>query len=357
MQSGVFISSDLLARTDIGGALFADESQKRIIFAFCDDFFVRTFLTEDEKSPAKIRLLEDTVMLQSERALVEVDVVSPPQFLRLRQNNRDPVSHNIDLDGNCLNLFLRILKKSRLNVSIENSINLIQSAFEEGVADLVQLNLDFYDADDRGFFKLIPLIQDIRKKFSTFIALRGFPPKNLRVIDSIYASGVDLLNFPLEGFARAEKLETISPQILESLEYAVSVFPQGAISTELVLGPVGPLKDVIDRLASKGIIPQVRLPQSMRQDPSRLPALIEIAKHLTATAYNHKLNLKWLYPTADFVTPLDASFFTEDPKTAHLAVRPHYHTILGRKTSEGFTALRRRLRVKNISDSYESAGL
>ena len=219
-------------------------------------------------------------------------------------------------------------------------------------------NLDFYDADDRGFFKLVPLIQDIRKKFRTFISLRGFPPKNFQVIDSIYASGVDLLNFPLEGFARSEKLEIMSSKIFEALEYAAGVFPQGAICTELELSTVDSLKDKINRLTSRGIIPQIKLPQGAQKKNSvRFAHIIEIAGYLTSTAIEKKLNLKWLYPTAEFVTPLDATFFTENPKTANLAVKPHYHSILGKKATEGFTALRRKLRVKNISDSYESAGL
>ena len=78
---------------------------------------------------------------------------------------------------------------------------------------------------------------------------------------------------------------------------------------------------------------------------------------LAFVAPRDRLNLKWLYPTCCFLTPLDAAFFTEDPKTAKLAVRPVYQSKLGRKASEGFAALRRKLRVKDISDSFESAGL
>jgi hypothetical protein len=34
-----------------------------------------------------------------------------------------------------------------------------------------------------------------------------------------------------------------------------------------------------------------------------------------------------------------------------------YQSTLGKTASEGFAALRRKLRIKNVSDSYESAGL
>ena len=289
--------------------------------------------------------------------MVEVDVVPPPCFLLKHSNSRDPVSQNVDLDGVCLNVFLRIVRGNKLNLSQESVLSVIQAAFEEGTSDLVQLNLDFYDTDDRGFFKLTPLIENIRKKFNSFVALRGFPPKSLRVIDSIYASGIDLLNFPLEGFTHSEKLPNISREVLASLDYAAGVFPQGAVSSEIAFDSIDKMKEKINRLTSIGTIPLVKLPRDLQKDPTHFNYVEEIAQHLKVSAQKNKLNLRWLYPSSEFLTPLDAAFFTEDPQKARLAVRPHYHSFLGRKASEGFTALRRKLRVKNISDSFESAGL
>ena len=357
MQNGVFIPSDLLKRREFSSVLYSGEHEDNITFSFCNEFFVKTFVNLQKNSHASISLREGNFMLKSSRLIVEVDVVPPPLFLLKHFNNRDPVSHNVDLDGNCLNLFLRVVRKNKLNLSQENAILVIRSAFEEGVADLVQLNLDFFEADDRGFFMLVPLIEDIRKKFNAFISLRGFPPKNPRVIDSIYASGIDLLNFPLEGFARSEKLDSFSSEVLASLDYAVGVFPQGAVWSEIAFDLGIKMKEKIDRLASIGAIPLVKLPRCINKVPTQFTMVEEIARHLTLVAQAKKLNLKWLYPSSEFLTPLDAAFFTEDLKKARLAVKPHYHSIIGRKASEGFTALRRKLRVKSISDSFESAGL
>ena len=47
----------------------------------------------------------------------------------------------------------------------------------------------------------------------------------------------------------------------------------------------------------------------------------------------------------------------ELPNKAQLNARPDYKSLLGRKTLEGYTKLRRKLRIKDVSDSYESAGL
>ena len=82
-----------------------------------------------------------------------------------------------------------------------------------------------------------------------------------------------------------------------------------------------------------------------------------VAKHLHQTAQKERVNLKWSYPAGEWISPLDAPFYTDKPKTARLAQRPVYQSTLGKTASEGFAALRRKLRVKNISDSYESAGL
>ena len=357
MQRGVFVPSDLLSCEELSSALSIGGAEENITFAFCDEFFVKTFVNPHRNSHARVGFYDGSLFLQSSDLKVAVDIVPPPRFLLKYLKNRDPVSYNVDLDGNCLNLFLRVVRGNKLNLSQESTIAVIQSAFEEGAADLIQLNLDFYNADDRGFFKLIPLIEDIRKKFNTFIALRGFPPKNLRVIDSIYASGIDLLNFPLESFSSSRKLPNFSGEVLASLDHAVGVFPQGAVTSELAFDSKDVMKEKIRQLASVGVIPLIKLPRDIHKVPAHFTLVEEIARDLTTTAQASKLNLKWLYPSSEFLTPLDASFFTKDPKEACLAVRPHYHSVFGRKASEGFTALRRKLRVKNISDSFESAGL
>jgi hypothetical protein len=358
MQSGVYIPSEVASIQEVANGIVSLESRKEITFAFCEDFFVKTFLSPETKKGPQIQIQDGHIMLRAEKTMAQVDVVPPPRFLKDHLKNRNPVSQNIQLDGNCLNLYLRSVRpKPGLNMELKDILSVIQSAFEEGVADLVQLNMDYNEKPDRDFSKLDPIIKAIRKSFRTFISLRGFPPNNLRSIDSLYAYGIDLINFPLEGFARSEKLEFLQHKVMEALEYAVGVFPEGAVSTELELGPTDQLKEKINRFAGLGIAPHVKLPENLENAMIDFSRIEEISRHLTYCAIRDKLTLKWLYPTASFVTPLDASFFVEDPKLAKLAVRPLYQSMLGRKTSEGFTALRRKLRVRNIDDSFESAGL
>lgn len=351
MQNGVYISPEALKARKVAGGFLPGRAKTEITLAFREDFFVRTFLNPDAEQSSRVEVRNGGALLLSGKDQVKVAIVPPPAFMGQPGIDGLPVAHNVDLDGNCLNVFLRAEKSGGFNMTPESVIAVIRAAFEEGVADLVQLNLDYFQEADRGFSRLAPLIKEIRKKFRTFIALRGFPPKSHDIIDAIYASGVDLLNYPLEGFARSEISVTPSNLIVDALEYAAGIFPQGAVATELSMGSAPRLKEKIDLMAGKGIIPRVKL------DAGESSQITEVARSLAHAAQQNKLNLKWLYPSSYFVTPLDASFFTEDPKSARLAVRPLYQSKLGRAASEGFTALRRKLRVRNINDSFESAGL
>lgn len=354
MQTGVYIPAEIRTAKEVAGGLAAGKTREEIVLAFCEDFFVKTFLNQDENGP-RVQIQGDGIRLLWGDESVPVEIIPPPVFLQNRLKRRDPVSHNVELDANCLNLFLRAAKKSGgFNLSQADIIAVIRAAFEEGVADLVQLNLDHCREKDGGFSRLNPVIREIRKKFTTFISLRCFPPMDKSVIDQVYASGIDLLNYPLEGFSGPEAAS--SQQVLNALQYAVGIFPPGAVSTELSPTPLSRLKDKIDFLAGEGIIPHIKLrfPKSKKEDFARIE---EVARHLSQAARRDNLTLKWLYPTCDFVTPLDAAFFTEAPETARLAVRPVYQSRLGRVATEGFAALRRKLRVRQISDSFESAGL
>lgn len=363
MQNGVFIPEPVRQEEMIAAGCYTGKNGTEITFALGEDFYVKTFLITTGRDKPEVTLQSGSISIRSEDGEVAVNIVSTPLFLQKRQGNRNPVSQNISLDGNCLNLFLRAVgKKSDLNVSVENIISVVRAAFEEGYADLVQLNMDYCEEDDRGFKRLVPVVHGIKNNFSTFISLRGFPPKDWKKIDRIYAAGIDLVNFPLEGFAGTSISREIiqKEKIREALEYAASVFPQGAVSTELVFGSsdTQSVRNRIDRLTDKGIIPLLKLPNDvMGKDKDDYGRIVEIVKHLSSSAQRNKLNLKWLYPSFGFVTPLDSSFFTDDPASARLAVKPVYQSVLGKKASEGFTVLRRKLRVKNISDSYESAGL
>ena len=333
-----------------------------IVLSLAENFIVKVPIKETGQDQPTLKLDNGKVKLSSIGKEVEVNIVPLPNFVREQMKKRSPISENACIDGYCMNLFLRAVgQKNRLNLTRETILSAIKAAFEEGAADLIQLNMDYCREPDRGLTRLAPVVQAIKKEFSTFVALRGFPPKDKKTLDKVYAAGVDLLNLPLEGFVGfAKKDDAISqPLVYGALEYAAKIFPPGTVWTEIFLEPgyTDALKDKISYLTEKGILPLLKLvtPSTVTEEYSR--QIVEVAGYLEKAVQNSQIPLKWLFPHCRYMSPLDTRFFLDPPNKAKLNARPVYKSLLGRKTLEGYTKLRRKLRIKDVSDSYESAGL
>ena len=362
IQRGITVPSILQGLSEVAGGLCSGEPGEEITLALGEDFIVKANLNASGQDGPKLVSHGDRLRLHMREGEIDVGIITIPEFLKQQLKQRTPVSENICLDGYCLNIFLRAIGRGKkLSMPIEAILSVIQSAFEEGAADLVQLNMDFCEEPDRGFDRLAPLVTAIKKRFNTFVALKGFPPTNSGTIDLMYASGFDIIDFPLGGFSGTvkSKRKMTAKQVYSALEYAAGVFPPGTVWTDIVLGtdPISQCKEGVDRLTDSGIIPLIYLERDSSEDLDGYHNLVELAEHMDRAIQRNRLPLKWLYPTCRFLSPLDTRFFTEDPLLARLAVTPVYRSGLGRKTSAGFAALRRKLRIRNVSDSFESAGL
>jgi len=362
IQRGITVPSILQGLSEVAGGLCSGEPGEEITLALGEDFIVKANLNASGQDGPKLVSHGDRLRLHMREGEIDVGIITIPEFLKQQLKQRTPVSENICLDGYCLNIFLRAIGRGKkLSMPIEAILSVIQSAFEEGAADLVQLNMDFCEEPDRGFDRLAPLVTAIKKRFNTFVALKGFPPTNSGTIDLMYASGFDIIDFPLGGFSGTvkSKRKLTAKQVYSALEYAAGVFPPGTVWTDIVLGTdsISQCKEGVDRLTDSGIIPLIYLERDSREDLDGYRNLVELAEHMDRAIQRNRLPLKWLYPTCRFLSPLDTRFFTEDPLLARLAVTPVYRSGLGRKTSAGFAALRRKLRIRNVSDSFESAGL
>jgi hypothetical protein len=362
IQRGITIPTILQGISEVAGGLCSGESGEEITVALAEDFIVKANLNTSGQDGPKLVSHGDRLRLHMREGEIDVGIITIPEFLKQQLKQRTPVSENICLDGYCLNVFLRAIGRGKkLSMPIEAILSVIQSAFEEGAADLVQLNMDFCEEPDRGFDRLAPLVTAIKKRFNTFVSLKGFPPTNSGTIDLMYASGFDIIDFPLGGFSGTvkSKRKMTAKQVYSALEYAAGVFPPGTVWTDIVLGPdpISQCKAGVDRLTDSGIIPLIYLERDRSEDLDGYRKLVELAEHMDKAIQRNRLPLKWLYPTCRFLSPLDTRFFTEDPLLARLAVTPVYRSGFGKKTSAGFAALRRKLRIRNVSDSFESAGL
>jgi hypothetical protein len=362
IQRGLTIPDLLQGIAEISGGLCSGEPGEEVTLALADDFIVKVALNPSDELGPKLVFHEDRLRLHMKEGEIDVGIIPVPEFLKQQLKRRTPISENICLDGYCLNIFLRAIGRGKkLSMPIEAILSLVQSAFEEGAADLIQINMDYSEEDDRGFSRLAPLVQAIKKRFNTFIALKGFPPMDHNTIDLIYAAGFDIIDFPLGGFSGTVKSKKImtAKQVRSALEYATGVFQPGTVWTDLVLGqePHSVYKEEIDRLIDMGAIPLIFLPRDEIEKPETYRELVKLAENMNQAIQRNRIPLKWLYPTCRFLSPLDTRFFTENPLKAKLAVTPVYRSALGRKASAGFAALRRKLRIRDVSESFESAGL
>ena len=362
IRKGLVVPDEVRDVSEVTGGYCDGRPGDEIVLSLAENFIVKIPIKETGQNQPTLNLVDGKVKLSSMDEEIEVNIVPLPNFVREQMKKRSPVSENACIDGYCMNLFLRAVgQKNRLNLTQETILSVIKAAFEEGAADLIQFNMDYCREPDRGLTRLAPVVQAIKKEFSTFIALRGFPPTDKQTLDKVYAAGIDLLNFPLEGFVGfAKKEDAISqPLVYGALEYAAKIFPPGTVWTELFLEPgsINPLKDKIAYLIEKGILPLLKLTTPSIVTEEYYRHIIETARYLEKNVRNSRLPLKWLFPLCRYMSPLDTRFFLDPPDKAKLNGKPVYKSLLGRKALEGYTKLRRKLRIKDVSDSYESAGL
>ena len=362
IRKGLVIPQEVRGFSEITFGYCDGQPGDEIALSLAENFIVKVPLIEPGENQSNLKVVGGKITLNFLNKEIEVGVVPLPNFVREQMKKRSPVSENACIDGYCLNLFLRVVgQKNRLNLTQETILSVIKAAFEEGAADLIQLNMDYCREPDQGLTRLAPLVKAIKKEFSTFVALRGFPPKDKQTLDKVYAAGIDLLNLPLEGFAGYAKKEDVIPPplVYSALEYAAGIFPLGTVWTELALepGPINSLKDKIDYLTGKGVVPLLKLKAPSIVTGEEYRSVAEVALHLENATQNARLPLKWLFPQCRYMSPLDTRFFIDPPNKAKLNAKPVYKSPLGRKASEGFAVLRRKLRIKDVSDSYESAGL
>jgi len=253
IQRGLTVPTMLHGLSEVSRGLCSGEPGEEITLALAEDFIVKARLNPPKNDGPKLISQQDQLRLYMEEGETDVSIISVPEFLKQQLKKRTPVSENICLDGYCFNVFLRAMGRGKkLSMPIEAVLSVIQTAFEEGAADLVQLNMDYTNDDDSGFQRLAPLVEAIKKRFNTFVAFKGFPPADKRIIDLVYASGFDIVNFPLGGFYGTTKSKKImgAEKIYTALEYASSVFSPGTVWTDLAMGPGSQdqFKDGIDRL-------------------------------------------------------------------------------------------------------------
>jgi hypothetical protein len=339
------------------------------------------FALDSEKSRFRLH--------RGEGAPLDVRVLAPPAFYSRRTRNGTQMSQVAEVHGNFVAVdpgavsgfasrgtpcaFCRGAGSSGPSTlaSVADVVETVRAAFDEGVADFVYFHSRCSDAPDGGMSVLGPYIKAVKKHFDTLVAAQLQAPVDLRDVDHTYALGVDAVNYNLEIYD-PDVLARYCPgrirrvgreHLLETLRYAATIYPRGTVWTELVIGleALDSTRAAIDALATMGVLPVLSVvgPAARAASPGlRSPTPAELAPvyaHLYETVKRTRIPMTWVRDLPIGITPLDARFFVHENE--RVGVASFYRSRLGTLAARGLSRLRRRLRVKTVSDSLDSSHL
>lgn len=237
--------------------------------------------------------------------------------------------------------------------SLADVIETLGAARREAPIDVVLFNTDSVEGDDGGVAFLAPYVQAVRRHARVLVAAHLHPPRTTAWVDRTYALGLDAISYALEIFdadafgrlcvGRARYIGR--ERYLDMLARATSVFPRGAVWSELVVGvePAARTAAGIEALAAMGVVPVLAIPRGPHGLP-HLPPPEELARliaHLAETTLAHRVPITWVRELGASITPADA---LADAGGASRGGR--LGATIAVRGAQVLSRLRRRLRVR-----------
>lgn len=256
---------------------------------------------------------------------------------------------------------------------VEEVLEVIRAAFEEGAAEFVYFNTGFFEAEDGGFSLLEPYIDAVKREFDTLLAVQAHPPSDDKWIDRTYAAGVDALSYSIEihdpqilrEICRGRATLIGRERYYQALEHAAKIFPSGTVWSDLIVGlePFASTREAIDRLTDMGVLPVLSLfrpldETSLATHPLPVPAdIAPLYAHLYTAVREARINVQYMRDLGYAITPIEARFFAGEDARLDVAVSSFYRSKLGGRAVRGLSKLRRQLRVRRVSESFDSSRL
>lgn len=254
-------------------------------------------------------------------------------------------------------------------LAVNDVVETVRAAFAEGAVEFVYLHTARPDDDSAGVEFIEPYVRAIKRHFDTLVAVQLAPPRENRWIDRAYAIGVDGISYAV-GIHDEATLARHCPQRMarvgreryyEALRHAASIFPSGTVWSTLVVGaePAASTIAGIDALVGMGVLPVLSVFRGA-DDAQPQPGAADVAPvlaHLFRAVRDARINMHWVRDLSFAVTPIEARFFAGDEARASVGTGQFYRSRLGALAARNLSRLRRRLRVRQVSDSFDSSHL
>lgn len=294
----------------------------------------------------------------------EVRIVPPPRFAAQRTRSGVPMGRFARAYGG----YLVIQPHGDPAVAVADVVETVRAAFAEGAVEFVYLHHPAAAGDDAGAVFLEPYVRAIKRHVDTLVAVQLAPPRDDAWIDRTYAMGVDALGYTGAPADPSPADSPASPpnggtRMRAALAHAASIFPSGTVWSALRVDPDPATAWAdIDALTAVGVVPVLSLLQPFAatappRPPQDVDALAPLLAHLFTTVRAARINMHWVRDLSFAVTPLEARFCVDEATRSGLGLGQFYRSRLGALAARNLARLRRRLRVRQVSDSYDSSGL
>jgi hypothetical protein len=215
----------------------------------------------------------------------------------------------------------------------------LETIFESDCQSPAELFI-FSFADSADFHQAEPLIRSIKRNFKGFLVGQFNSVPSRQLLEHAYAAGIDFIDIPLIGDRDGR---------LAALHYAKTVLPRWSTMSTLFAGEQAPAATIrdIDLLLADDILPLVAIGDEAARYPD-----VEIAaifEHLARGWRRRKATVKPLHPLLYLTTPFSPPL----KKGVVHGLFDKVNDARLRTTSD----LRRLLRVREVEESFESAGL
>ncbi len=343
-------------------------------------------------SPYLLTAADDRFYVQSETGREEVRIVPPPSYYAKSTRSGTPMWRV----GNSYGPYIAINPAKRcgfsergsqcrfcdastqgLNrsepISVEDVVDTVREAFADGLIEFVYLHIGYLDTDDAGALFIEPYVRAIKRHFDTLVAVQLQPPRDNRWIDYLYAIGVDAISYSvqihdetiLEQVCRGRVEQVGRKRYYDALAHAAAIFPNGTVWSDLIIGlePLDSTRAGVDALIALGVLPVLSVFRPLGDTELRdhpMPTTEEVAPvfaHLFERVREAGINMNWVRDLSFAVTPFEARFFSDPNASVPSGLGPLYRSKLGNMAVRNLSRLRRRLRVRRVSDSYGSSNL